>query len=200
MHLLVAATNNKHKIEEICQALGDRLAIRTLNEIGCYDDLPETQNSLEGNSLQKARYVFEHYHLPCFADDTGLEVESLNGEPGVYSARYAGEQRNSNDNIDLLLQKLEGRTNRKARFRTIVTLVEVSGVITFEGIVKGEIIRERRGSSGFGYDPVFLPDGSGKTLAEMTLEEKNEISHRGVAIRKLADYLLEKYGDSRPSL
>lgn len=163
--------------------------ILSLDEINCYDELPETRETLEGNSLQKAAFVYDRFHLPCIADDTGLEVDALNGEPGVYSARYAGEQRNSEDNMALLLERLGNQTNRRARFRTIITLIGSTGVKTFEGIIAGVILKEKRGASGFGYDPVFQPDGYQQTLAEMTLAEKNQISHRARAIKKLVDYL-----------
>lgn len=169
--------------------LGPDFRILSLEEIGCHDELPETQETMEGNSLQKASYVFERYHLPCFADDTGLEVEALNGDPGVYSARYAGSQRNSDDNIDLLLTNLKNKDNRNARFRTVITLIDQTGVRTFEGIVAGKILHHRAGSGGFGYDPVFQPHGCTRTMAEMTMEEKNSISHRGEAVRKLVNYL-----------
>ena len=163
--------------------------ILSLEDIGCDDELPETTNTLEGNSFQKAAYVFERYHLPCFADDTGLEVEALGGAPGVYSARYAGDHRNSGDNIDLLLKNLKDKHTRKARFRTIITLISGSTTHLFEGIVSGEILETRHGAGGFGYDPVFRPDGFNKTLAEISMEEKNSISHRGQAIRKLVNHL-----------
>lgn len=186
---MVAATNNQHKLSEIRSAVGPDLRILSLDDIGCREELPETMDTLEGNSLQKASYVFDKYHHACFADDTGLEVESLNGAPGVYSARYAGEQKNSDDNIDLLLQNMRGKTDRKARFRAVITLVGRGGTHTFEGILPGTILHERRGQGGFGYDPVFLPDGYSRTLAEMTMDEKNEISHRGQAVKQLVAFL-----------
>jgi XTP/dITP diphosphohydrolase len=144
--------------------------------------------------LQKAKYVFDHYHVSCIADDTGLEVEALNGEPGVDSAHYAGPQRNADDNIRLLLENLKGKPNRKARFKTVISLVEPEGFQTFEGIVEGEILDHKRGDDGFGYDPVFLPSGCSRTFAEMSLDEKNLISHRGRAIRKLVEYLQSSIG------
>jgi XTP/dITP diphosphohydrolase len=165
------------------------LRILSLHEIGCHEDLPETEKTLEGNSLQKAAYVYNNFHLPCFADDTGLEVEVLNGAPGVFSARYAGEQKNSTDNMNLLLKNLEGKQNRKARFRTVITLIGLNGIQYFEGIIDGLILEERRGSGGFGYDPVFQPEGFTKSLAEMTLQEKNLISHRARATQKLVTSL-----------
>lgn len=187
------ATNNENKIEEIRAQLGSFFLLKKLDEVGCLEELPETQDTIEGNSIQKATYVFDHYKVPCFADDTGLEVESLGGEPGVYSARYAGEQKNSEDNIRLLLTRLAGSPNRKARFRTVITLAEADGISTFEGIVNGTILEEKHGTLGFGYDPVFQPDGYKKTFAEMSLEEKSKISHRSIAMNKLIQFLKEKY-------
>lgn len=187
---LVAATNNKHKLAEIKPLLEPGFHLISLDELGCTEELEETRTTLEGNSLQKAEYIFKTYRLPCIADDTGLEVHALNGEPGVYSARYAGEQRNSNDNIDLLLKNLAHESDRTARFRTIITLILEDGATHyFEGMVEGQIIRERKGNEGFGYDPVFLPTGYDKTLAEMTLAEKNTLSHRARAIQKLVAFL-----------
>ena len=169
--------------------IGPDFRILGLDDIGCTEELPETKDTLEGNSLQKAAYVHSRFHLPCFADDTGLEVAALNGAPGVFSARYAGEQRNSEDNIALLLKNLAGNANRKARFRTVITLIGLDGTHTFEGIVNGVILDTKRGAAGFGYDPVFQPEGYTKSMAEMTLEEKNRISHRGIAVRSLIAYL-----------
>jgi len=183
------ATNNDHKLQEVRQLLPANFQLVSLAEIGCHEDLREDQNTLEGNSLQKAKYVFDNYGVSCFADDTGLEVEALDGAPGVYSARYAGEQRNSADNIQLLLKNLEGMKNRKARFRTVFTLVTPNITKQFEGIVEGEILSSTRGDGGFGYDPVFLPKGMSQTMAELSMEAKNEISHRGRATRKLVAYL-----------
>ena len=187
---LCFASNNKHKLEEIKNVVGRTFEILSLADIKCNEELPETRNTLEGNSLQKAEYVLQHYNTPCFADDTGLEVEALNGAPGVYSARYAGNHRNTDDNIALLLQNLKNDTNRKAQFRTVITLIGIEAQpVFFEGVIRGEIITEKRGSSGFGYDPVFVPEGRSKTFAEMTLEEKNQLSHRAIAVKKLAEYL-----------
>lgn len=187
---LCFASNNKHKLEEIKNVVGRKFEILSLADIKCNEELPETRNTLEGNSLQKAEYVLQHYNTPCFADDTGLEVEALNGAPGVYSARYAGNHRNTDDNIALLLQNLKNDTNRKAQFRTVITLIGIEAQpFFFEGVIRGEIITEKRGSSGFGYDPVFVPEGHSKTFAEMTLEEKNQLSHRAIAVKKLAEYL-----------
>lgn len=186
---LCFATNNKHKLEEVKAVLGNAFELLTLREAGIEEELPETQNTLEGNALQKALYVFEQYNLPCFADDTGLEVDVLQGAPGVHSAHYAGPQRNSEHNIKLLLKNLSGITARGAQFRTVISLILPQGRWSFEGIVKGNILENVRGSSGFGYDPVFLPSNEMKTLAEMTLDEKNQISHRAIAIRKLVEFM-----------
>lgn len=186
---VIIATNNRHKLDEIQAILGERFSLKTLRDIGCTEELAEEQNTIEGNSLQKAEYVYKNYHVDCFADDSGLEVDALNGEPGVDSAHYAGPQRSHDDNINLLLKNLAGKSDRKARFRTIITLFLDGKKHTFEGIVNGTILHERRGTDGFGYDPVFLPDGFSKTLAEMTMDEKNRISHRAVAVGKLANFL-----------
>lgn len=187
------ATNNLHKLEEIRALLGPFFQLKSLEEIGCDEELPETQNTIAGNSLQKAQYVFDKFEVPCFADDTGLEVEALNNAPGVFSARYAGEQKNNEDNIRLLLSNLNGVDNREARFRSVISLVESDSVNTFEGIVNGTILQEKRGDKGFGYDSIFLPDGFDKTFAEMELQEKNKISHRAIAVEKLIKFLKEKY-------
>lgn len=187
---LCFASNNEHKLTEIRRAVGKEIQLLSLNDIKCFDELPETRDTLEGNSLQKAEYVFSHYNIPCFADDTGLEVEALQGAPGVFSARYAGAQRNSEDNINLLLQNLTAETNRRAQFRTVITLVGLTPEpCFFEGIIRGDIINERRGTAGFGYDPVFVPHGHTRTFAEMSLDEKNQMSHRARAVNKLIDYL-----------
>lgn len=193
MKSLCFATNNNHKTEEIRALLGPFFLLKNLKDIGCTEELPETQPTIEGNALQKARYVFDHYGIACFADDTGLEVEALNGEPGVYSARYAGEQRNDHDNIQLLLSRLKNSSNRKARFKTVIAWVEEGRVETFEGLVYGTIIDTPRGTNGFGYDPVFVPDGFNKTFAEMELADKNLISHRATAVKKLTNFLRGKY-------
>lgn len=186
---LCFATNNPHKIEEVRAGLDSVIQLLTLKEAGIEEELLETQATLEGNARQKAHHVFDGYGVACFADDTGLEVDSLHGAPGVYSARFAGAQRSASDNMRLLLDKLTGKDNRNAQFRTVFHLVLPNGEWSFEGIVRGTILQEGRGSGGFGYDPIFLPDGSDRTLAEMTTEEKNRISHRGVAIRKLTEFL-----------
>jgi len=187
------ATNNENKIAEIRAQLGSFFLLKKLADVGCHEDLPETQATIEGNSRQKATYVFDHYKVSCFADDTGLEVEALNGDPGVYSARYAGEQKNSEDNIQLLLKRLAGSQNRNARFRTVITLADADGISTFEGIVNGIILEQKRGTLGFGYDPVFQPSGFNQTFAEMSLAEKSKISHRALAMNKLIKFLTEKY-------
>jgi XTP/dITP diphosphohydrolase len=189
MRTLCFATNNEHKRAEIQALLGKEFKVVGLREVGCGEELAEDQTTLEGNSLQKADYVFNHYKVACFADDTGLEVEALNGEPGVYSARYAGSQRNSNDNMNLLLANLAKSENRKAQFRTVITLITQKEKQQFEGVLKGVIINEKRGAGGFGYDPIFIPEGETKTLAEMTMSEKNLLSHRARAIEKLVLYL-----------
>ena len=169
--------------------LAGKFEVVGLKDIGCTEDIPETQATIEGNSAQKARYVKEHYGLDCFADDTGLEVAALNYEPGVFSARYAGPQRNSEDNIQLLLKNLANKADRSARFKTVFTLILNGEEHTFTGIVNGEIIKEKRGASGFGYDPIFVPVDYEKTFAEMTAAEKNKISHRGLAVAQLVDFL-----------
>ena len=236
MNKIVFATNNKHKLEEIRSILGEKFEVLSLSDIGCHEDIPETSDTLEGNAMQKAQYVFDKYGYDCFADDTGLEVDALGGEPGIYSARYAaldGDDSISHDseaNMAKLLRKLEGVENRKARFRTVIALIThpqslpkggksdmisvnkgnqtslPSGGIEggynpspregqrvgFEGIVNGSIIRERRGGEGFGYDPIFQPEGYDKTFAELGSEIKNHISHRARAVEKLAHYLKEK--------
>lgn len=186
---LCFATNNQHKLDEVSQLLGDSFKVVSLEAIGCTEELPEEQDTLEGNSLQKAKYVSDKFNINCFADDTGLEVEALGGEPGVHSARYAGEQRNNEDNMSLLLEKLSNQSNRRARFRTVITLILGNQIHQFEGIVNGEILKSRRGEKGFGYDPLFLPEGMNRSMAELTSSEKNAISHRGDAIRKLVAFL-----------
>ena len=184
------ATNNKHKIEEVAALLGGHFHLRSLVDVGCEEELAEDFFMLEENSKQKAEYIYKNYGVPCFADDSGLEVDALNGEPGVFSARYAGPHRNSDDNMNLLLQKLSGNQNRSAQFRAVITLIESNGSVKqFEGILRGKITDTQRGNMGFGYDPIFVPDGFNKTLAEMAMDEKNKISHRAMAIQKLVDYL-----------
>lgn len=189
MHPLIIATNNRHKLEEIQFALRDSIKLKTLQEIGCTEELAEDQDTIEGNSLQKAEYVYRNYHVDVFADDSGLEVEALDGAPGVNSAYYGGPQRSHKDNNDLLQKNLKGKSSRKARFKTVITLVWKGEVHVFEGLVNGTITESPRGMGGFGYDPYFQPDGYSKTLAEMTMEEKNEVSARAIAVRKLANFL-----------
>lgn len=189
MKTLVFATNNLHKLEEVRDILGGSFRIASLKEIGCTDDIPETADTLEGNALQKARYVKDKFGYDCFADDTGLEVEALGGAPGVFSARYAGPGHGSEANMQKLLKELEGKANRQAQFRTVVALILEGREYTFEGIVRGTILTERRGTAGFGYDPVFVSEGYAETFAEMGSEEKNRISHRARAVQKLADFL-----------
>lgn len=204
---IVFATNNQHKLEEIRQILGQHIEVLSLKDINCDVDIPETGQTLEENALQKARYIYDHYHIDCFADDTGLEVEALNGAPGIYSARYANivnhtdASHDSEANMACLLQQLGENNNRHARFRTVIALIQKKDVCPcgcaaikqehlFEGIVEGEIIRERRGGEGFGYDPIFQPDGYDKTFAELGIDIKNRISHRARATQRLAEYLL----------
>ncbi len=189
MKEIIIATNNKHKVEEIQREVKDKIRIISLKDLGFHQDIPETGSTLKENARQKARFIFEKYGKDCFADDTGLEVEALDGRPGVYSARYAGERCSFDDNIDLLLKEMEGKTNRKACFKTVICLIENGEEKYFEGVCKGNITTERYGNKGFGYDPVFIPEGYGESFAEMSGEEKNKISHRGKAIRELIKYM-----------
>ena len=190
---IVFATNNQHKLEEIRAILGSSFEVLSLKDIDCNVDIPETGKTLEENALQKAQYIFDHYHVDVFADDTGLEVDALNGAPGVYSARYAGgEGHDSEANMTKLLNELGENNNRKARFRTVIALIQQGEVHEFEGIVNGEIIRKRRGGEGFGYDPIFQPDGYDQTFAELGKDIKNHISHRARATQKLAEFLLKQ--------
>lgn len=187
---LVFATNNAHKLEEVSSILGDKIELLSLKDINCDADIPETADTLEGNALLKAEYVYKNYGLDCFADDTGLEVEALNGAPGVYSARYAGGKgHNAEANMQKLLHNMEGKDNRKAQFRTAVSLILNGKEYLFEGVIKGQIIKEKHGTSGFGYDPIFMPDGYDKTFAELGNEIKNQISHRAIAVNKLCEFL-----------
>ena len=198
MKKIVFATNNAHKLDEIRQILGSRFQVLSLNDIDCHDEIPEDHDTLEENSRQKAEYIFSKYHIDCFADDTGLEVEALNGEPGVHSARYAeGTDHDSEANMRKLLQRLGNNPNRRARFRTVITLIE-SGVgedekkeTLFEGIVEGAIAFEKKGSEGFGYDPIFVPEGYTQSFAQLGVDIKNTISHRARAVEKLAAYLMK---------
>lgn len=186
---IVFASNNQHKINEIQQLIHAELKLLSLDSIGCVEEIPETALTIEGNAILKANYVTEKYGHYCFADDTGLEVEALNGEPGVYSARYAGEQKNANDNMQKLLKNLGSSTQRNAQFKTIICLNINGEQHLFEGIVKGKIGLEPKGNQGFGYDPIFIPDGYTTTFAEMSMEEKSKISHRGLAVEKLVRFL-----------
>lgn len=186
---IVFATNNPNKLSEIKALVPETIKIVSLKEIGCFDELPETQDTLEGNALQKAQYVVDKYKVPCFSDDTGLLVEALNGEPGVYSARYAGPENSSEKNMDKLLKNLEGKTNRKASFETVIALILNGKKHVFNGSVEGEITCDRKGEDGFGYDPIFIPENGELTFAEMSKEAKGEISHRGRAVRKLIAFL-----------
>lgn len=184
---IVFATNNAHKLEEVAAILGDSYEVLSLREIGCNDDIPETSDSFAGNALQKAQYVKEHYGYDCFADDSGLEVDVLGGEPGVYSARYSGG--GSEANMDKLLHNLTGKSERGAQFRTVIALLIGEDTRLFEGIVRGTIIDERRGEGGFGYDPIFVPEGYDLTFAQLGSKVKNHISHRAKAVKQLAEYL-----------
>ncbi|WP_323789660.1 non-canonical purine NTP diphosphatase [Psychroserpens sp.] len=188
---LVFATNNLNKLKEVQSLIPDHFKLLSLKDIGCFEDVPETQLTIEGNAIQKAEYIKEQYGFDCFADDTGLEVESLNKEPGVFSARYAGEQRDANDNMNKLLQNLEGKPNRSAQFKTVIALHLNNKLETFTGICKGEITETKQGNEGFGYDPIFKAKGYTKTFAEISLEEKNKIGHRGKAVKQLVLFLNE---------
>lgn len=188
MQQLVFATNNKHKLEEVQAMIGPLFSLQSLEDIHCLEDIPETADTFEGNASLKSEYVVNHFHLDCFADDSGLEVEALNNEPGVYSARYSGT-RDMDQNIDLLLHRLGHHSNRKARFRTVISLRLNGEHHFFEGVINGTITQGRLGKKGFGYDPIFIPEGFSKTFAEMSPEEKNKISHRSIAITKLISYL-----------
>ncbi|MGN0213682.1 MAG: non-canonical purine NTP diphosphatase [Muribaculaceae bacterium] len=191
---IVFATNNAHKLKELREIAYGKLNVLSLSDIGCHEDIPETEATIEGNAKLKANHIKEHYGYDCFADDTGLEVEALDGAPGVYSARYAGSDCNSERNIDLLLHNLNGKTNRAAQFRTCIALRQGDDIRLFEGIVKGTILEARRGTMGFGYDSVFAPDeADGRSFAEMNADEKNAISHRGRATSLLMDYLLNQH-------
>ncbi len=186
---LVFATNNLHKLEEVQQLLGSTMALQSLDQLGCFDDIPETGHTLEANASQKSHFIFEKYKADCFADDTGLEIEALNNEPGVYSARYAGEERDANLNMDKVLLKLKDVSNRKARFRTVISLLINGKETLFEGVVEGNITTDRKGVKGFGYDPIFIPNGYETSFAEMDIIEKNKISHRAMATNKLIAFL-----------
>ena len=191
---LVFATNNKHKLQEVRDIVGNRVEVLSLSDIGCCDDIPETADTLQGNALIKARHIYGKYGLDCFADDTGLEVEALGGAPGVYSARYAGEECDSEANMRKLLENLTGKSNRNAQFRTVIALIIDGKEMLFDGIVKGTIAMEKKGDSGFGYDPIFIPEGHTESFAQMSGEMKNSMSHRFRATQQLGDYLKENYG------
>ena len=186
---IIFATHNQHKTQEARAILGDNWTLKNLHDIGCEEEIPETADTLQGNALQKAQYVVDHFHANCFADDTGLEIEALDGRPGVYSARYAGEHCTYQDNVNKVLEEMQGMTNRKACFKTVVALILDGETYLFEGRVDGKIIETPRGTSGFGYDPVFMPDGYNQTFAEMGDELKNSISHRARAMQKLMEFL-----------
>jgi len=186
---IVFATANKNKVKEIQALVPAVIELLSLGDIHCSEDIPETQPTIEGNASQKAFYVYENYHHNCFADDTGLEVEALNGRPGVYSARYAGEEKDADKNMDKILTEMQAMSNRKARFKTVISLVLDGKEMQFEGIVNGSILPKKQGAKGFGYDPIFQPEGYTKSFAQMELSEKNEISHRAIAVRKLVEYL-----------
>ena len=185
---LVFATHNENKAKEIESLLPENIIVKTMQDIGCDVDIPENEPDLKGNALEKASYLVKHFDVNCFADDTGLEIEALNGEPGVYSARYAGPEKDSEKNMDLVLEKLKHQSNRKAQFRTVIALILNDETHFFEGIVKGEIRKERAGRAGFGYDPIFEPEGCNKTFAEMTMQEKNRMSHRARAFEKMVAF------------
>jgi len=186
---IVFATNNANKLKEVQALIPNHIQLIGLEAIGCFEEVPETQETIEGNAIQKVEYIKSTYGYDCFADDTGLEVTSLNGEPGVYSGRYAGEQRNAHDNMDKLLTKLKGEMNRSAQFKTVVALHLNGKTLTFTGICKGEVTASKQGKDGFGYDPIFKAEGFEKTFAEISLAEKNEIGHRGKAVQQLVNYL-----------
>lgn len=192
MHLLFAS-QNKHKLEEIKPLLPAMVQLLSLADVNYFDEIPETAPTLQGNALQKAEFIFAKFKTPCFADDTGLEIEALGGRPGVYSARYAGENKSADDNIEKVLSELKGVENRSAVFKTVIALVGVRDKpLFFEGIVKGSITKDKRGTNGFGYDPVFMPEGYSITFAQMSLEEKNKLSHRSRAVKKFAEWLGNK--------
>jgi XTP/dITP diphosphohydrolase len=186
---LVFATNNLNKLKEVQSLIPEHIKLLSLKDIGCFGEVPETQLTIEGNAIQKAEYIKAHYGYNCFADDTGLEVETLNDEPGVFSARYAGEQRDVNDNMDLLLKNLKDKPNRNAQFKTVIALQLNEKLETFTGICKGEITKSKHGKKGFGYDPIFKAEGYNQTFAEISMEEKNTIGHRGKAVRQLVTFL-----------
>ena len=186
---IVFATNNQHKLKELQQILSMKFELLSLDDMKCFEEIPETSSTIEGNSMQKAEYVYNKFKMDCFADDTGLEIEALDGRPGVNSARYAGDERNMDKNIKKVFSELENANNRNARFKTVISLFLNGKKHQFEGIVNGKIIKDKKGQSGFGYDPVFVPNGYDITFAEMDAELKNKISHRGIAVQKLLKFL-----------
>jgi len=188
---LVFATNNSNKLKEVQALLPSNIKLLSLSDIGCFEDIPETSPTIEGNALQKSTYIKKHYGYDCFADDTGLEVEILNGEPGVYSARYAGESKDANANMDKLIKELKGKNNRKAQFKTVISLIIQNNTFSFTGICTGTITQEKKGQKGFGYDPIFLPDGYDTTFAEIDIDHKNKISHRAKAVNLLIKHLID---------
>ncbi|TXB62069.1 non-canonical purine NTP diphosphatase [Phaeodactylibacter luteus] len=192
MPTLVFATGNANKIKEVEQQLNGQFELLSLKDINCEEELPETRPTIEGNALEKATYVHEHYNVDCFSEDTGLEVDALGGEPGVYSARYAGPAHDDEANMSLLLANLKGKEDRSARFRTVIALILNGQVHTFEGVAEGQIIHRKKGNNGFGYDPIFIPDGHDRTFAQMDTAEKSAISHRGQAVAKLVAFLNEQ--------
>lgn len=191
---LVFATQNENKAREIAQLLSSPFEVLTLKEIGCHDDIPETAETLEGNASMKSKYIFEKFNCDCFSDDTGLEIEALNNRPGVYSARYAGEQKDANENMNKVLAELENLENRKARFRTVISLIWKGKEYLFEGIVEGRIAEEKTGNQGFGYDPIFIPEDKNVSFACMDLAEKNALSHRARAFEKMRQFLQQEIG------
>ena len=191
MKKIVFATNNQHKLQEVKEVLGDTIEIVSLAELNCFDEIPETANTLEGNALIKAEYIYNKFSLNCFADDTGLEVEALDGAPGVFSARYAGEENNAIANMQKLLANMSVKTNKNARFRTVIAYIEQGKIQYFEGMIEGKIATEPKGKAGFGYDPVFIPNGYQQSFAELGTDEKNKISHRALAVNKFAQFLLD---------
>jgi XTP/dITP diphosphohydrolase len=192
MEKLVFATNNAHKLKELREILGDEFELLSLEDIGCVQEIPETGKTLEENAAQKSSYIWDRYKINCFADDTGLEIKELNNEPGVYSARYAGADKDAGANMQKVLRKMDGIENREARFRTVISLILDGTEKQFEGIVDGKIIENKRGAEGFGYDPIFMPNGFSLSFAEMSAEDKNQISHRGNAVKKLVNFLSEQ--------
>jgi len=186
---LIFVTNNKFKLEEIQSIIGFKYRIMSLKDINCYDEIPETHMTIEENASEKSHYIYKKYELDCFADDTGLEIDALNGRPGVFSARYAGEGKDFDDNMNKVLSELQNTSNRKARFRTVISLILDGNEYQFEGIVNGQILAQKVGKKGFGYDPIFQPDGFSKSFAQLTMKEKNKISHRGMAIQKMIEFL-----------